>query len=69
MIFCTRSRPVLVQFVDAILVRLKTDSLSITITTQEKSEGYSVSIVTDTSSEGTVKTVAQTYSGWLTNTF
>lgn len=62
------SKEVVVQFVDAILVRLRTDSLSITITTQEKSEGYSVLIVTDTSSEGTVAKLAQNFSGWLTNT-
>jgi len=43
-----------VQFVADILLRLKADSVSITITTRDSSEDYYVSIVTDTSLESFV---------------
>lgn len=62
------NRKSVAQFVREVLLRFESDSLSITITRQEKSEVFSVSIATDTSSEGTVKQLAQIYSVALLST-
>jgi hypothetical protein len=48
------SKTLVVQFVSDLILHLKPDSVSITITTRGSSEDYSVSIVTDTSLESIV---------------
>jgi len=64
--FCG-SREVVVQCVADILIALKPDSLSITITTRGSSEDCYVRIVTDTSLVDTVKVKVLNYSEQLTN--
>jgi len=64
----TGNKKVVVQFVKELLRTSNIDSLSITITRQERLGDCSVSIATDTSSEDTVRTLAQTYSRLRTST-
>jgi len=62
------SKKVVAQFVKEMLLSFVSDSVSITITRQEKSEVYCVSIATDMSSEDIVEHLARIYSVALLNT-